>query len=377
MINNELITYLLNNGGKKQEETWLQLADKFEVRPELDNVRRAKFCNDIWRNYNKRENKGLESFYANSRIKGVKRWQDKAGSWRQSIAYENSGSGLDLEKAKKDLVTAIAEYELPKFKKVHLNYSKNCAVINLYDCHISSMCLMSETGNYNDTNTGVARFEKAFDELLTTVEAFKPEVIVIPLGHDLFHEDSINNTTRKGTKLDISGNHFDNYTKILMLIRRCLDKASQVARIYCPLITGNHDTSSSTYLFTALEEIFRDNQNIEINADRMTRKYFRYGNSLIGMCHGENIKPDSLPLIMAVERPQDFADCHERIWLTGHFHSAQTKEFPGVTVRTLRALAPTCKWSFDNGYIGAKKQGTAMIFDYNEGLKCEFSSKIV
>ena len=51
MINNELITYLLNNNGKPSDITWLELAKQFEIRTDLDDIKRAKACNDLWRNY--------------------------------------------------------------------------------------------------------------------------------------------------------------------------------------------------------------------------------------------------------------------------------------------------------------------------------------
>ncbi len=79
---------------------------------------------------------------------------------------------------------------------------------------------------------------------------------------------------------------------------------------------------------------------------------------------------------MAVERPMDFAETNERLWLTGHFHHLSQKEFPGVTVRTLRGLAETDKWHYDNGYIGAKKAGSVMLFEYEGGLKSEFTCNI-
>lgn len=368
-----LINSLLSRG--KEDKTWLEVANEFEIGEGLTDSQKSKRANDIWRGYNKNQNKQLDSFEKGSRIKGLKRWQDASGNWRTSIAYENT-RGLNIEQAKKDLVTAIAEYEFPKFEKVHINYSKICAVINLSDAHISSLALVSDTGKYSDTDSSVVKFEKCFDELLTTTQAFIPEIIVFPIGNDYLHENSSNNTTKKGTNLDVSGNHFDNFTKGLMLLRRCIDKASQVARVYVPLIPGNHDTDSSNYLAIALEQIYEDNPNVEIDARRITRKYFQYGKNLIGFTHGENTKPDQLPLLMAVEVPAKFAESTERLWLTGHYHHQITKEFPGVTVRTLRGLAETDGWHHNHGYVGAKKQGNVMLFSYEEGLKSEFSCNI-
>lgn len=368
-----LINHILTNGRTK---TWQELANDFEIGEGLTNEQKAKKANDIWRAYIKKENTQVDEFTKSSKIRGIRKWQLPDGSWRQSISFENTNKGLDLEKAKKDLVNAIAEYELPKFEKVHLTYNKICAVLNLYDAHISSLSLVSETGYTSEINENIKKFENCFDELLTTTSAFSPEVIVFPIGNDFLHENGPSNTTKKGTKLDVSGNHFDNFTKGLMLLRKCIDKASQVSKVYVPLIPGNHDTDVSNYLATALEQIFEGNENVQIDARRVTRKYFRYGKNFIGFTHGENTKPEQLPLIMAVEQSMNFAETTERIWLTGHFHHITQKEYPGVTVRTLRGLANTDKWHFDSGYIGAKKAGNVMLFDYESGLKSEFTANI-
>jgi hypothetical protein len=368
----DLINHILTNG---KNETWLELAKKFDIGEGLNDEQRAKKANDIFRAYNKTQERKLDGFEKNSKIKSIKRWQNPDGKWLQSIAYENNAR-FNTDEFKKELIKSIAEYELPVFNKTYLNYNKICAVVNLYDAHISVLTHDSETGTSTTIEKNIDKFEKCFDELLTTAAAFNPEIIVFPIGNDFLHENGISYTTKKGTKLDVSGNHFDNYTKGLTLLRRCIDKCTQVARVYVPLVPGNHDSDVSNYLATALHQIFVNNQNVEIDDRRISRKYFRYGTNFIGFTHGENTKPEQLPLIMAVEQPHNFAETTERMWLTGHYHHLSEKEFPGVTVRTLRGLASTDKWHFDSGYIGAKKAGNVMLFEYEEGLKSEFSCNI-
>lgn len=373
MIQENIINYLLTNG--RGNDTWLALAKKFNYREDLEDSKRAKSINDLWRNYQKKSESQISGFEKNARIKSYRKYQNKEGAWLSSISYENVYK-FNEEEFKKGLVSAIAEYELPKFEIKHAKYTKVCALINLFDAHISVLSRIDETGQEANTDKSIKIFENCFDELLSTTSAFMPEIIVFPIGNDFFHENGINGTTKKGTPLNVSGNHFDNFYKGLRLIRQCIDKASLVARVYVPLVTGNHDEDSSIYLATALAEIYKNHPNVEIDSRRISRKYFRYGTTLLGFTHGESIKPDSLPLIMAVEQSQAFAETTERMWLMGHFHHLATKEYPGVTVRTLRSLATTDKWHFDNGFIGAKKQGTVMLFSYDEGLKSEFCANI-
>lgn len=375
MSKQNLLNFLISNNGKPSNMTWLEVAKEFKFREELDDDKRQKAANDIWRAYIKKEDKNIEEFNSKAKVKAIKKWQGPNGEWRQSIAYEASNT-VNTEDFKKQLIKSIAEYELPKFEPVYLNYNRVCAVLNLYDAHISKLSYANETGVESNTDDTITKFTKCFDELLTTTAAFNPEIIVFPIGHDFMHENSVNNTTKKGTKLDVSGNHFDNFIKGLTLLRECIDKCSLVAKVYVPLIPGNHDTDVSNYLATALAEIFKDNVNVEIDARRITRKYFRYGTNFIGLTHGDGIKQEQLPLIMAVEQSKDFAESTERIWLTGHVHHLQTKEYPGVTVRSLRSTSDTDAWHHASGFIGAKKQGTVMLFSFEEGLKSEFNCNI-
>lgn len=376
MINNELITYLLNNNGKPTEETWLSIAKKFDIGQGLNDIQRAKKCNDIWRSYNKTTDKHLTDFEKHSKIKRISKWQGQDGKWLQSIAYESNNSVNEIEEVKRAIVKTINEYEIPKFTPYYGNFNDICAVINLYDAHLSKLSYESETGEDSNTDIAISKFRKAFDELLTTASAFKPELIVIPFGNDYLHENSANNTTKKGTPLDVSGNHYENFHKGLMLIRECIDKAAQVSPVFVPVVIGNHDTAPTIYMATALNEIYKDSNNVEIDTKRTARKYLRFGKSLLGFTHGDNVKMENLPLLMAIENPKDFGEATERLILTGHIHHLVTKEFPGVTVRSLRSTNGADNWHHQNGYVGSKKSANVMLFEAEEGLKAEFAVNI-
>lgn len=376
MTNNSLITYLLNNNGKPKDLTWLEIAKKFEIRPELDDLKRSKAVNDLWRNFVRKDNKDLDDFTRGARIKSFKRWQGSDGTWKQSVAYENNRVINDINEVKKAISKTISEYEIPSFEPKYGSFNNICAVINLYDAHLSKMSLINDTNEYSDTDVAVEKFRKAFDELLTTASAFKPELIVIPFGNDYLHENSSNNTTKRGTPLDVFGNHYDNFSKALTLIRECIDKASQVAKVFIPTVVGNHDPAPTIYISTALAEIYKDSKVVEVDNRRITRKYLRFGCSLLGFTHGDTTKMEQLPLLMAIETGTDFANTTERIFLTGHVHHLQTKEFPGVVVRSLRSVSSDDSWHNAHGFVGSKKSANVMLFESEEGLKAEFSVNI-
>ena len=367
----KLIEFIKTEG--KEEFTWADLAKKFNIKEGESIETRAKAANDIWRSYQKKQNKLIEDFHAKAKVSKIKEWQNAEGKWLKSIEYQNNSNPLDF---KKELVKAIAEYELPKFKVEQPVYNRVCAILALHDIHFGNLALKSETGEDANLDKTIADFNKVFDELLSTSAFFQPELIVFPIGQDIFHANGPTGTTLKGTKLDISENHFDCFKKVLQVIREAIDKASTISKVFVPLVTGNHDTWSSTYLALSLEAIYKDHPNVEIDATRISRKYFKYYNNFVGMTHGDRTKTESLPIIMAAEKPKEWAESTERLWLTGHYHHQTTKDLVGCQVRGLRSIASTDEWHYSSGFIGVKKSGHLFILDAEQGLKLEFKSNV-
>jgi hypothetical protein len=81
------------------------------------------------------------------------------------------------------------------------------------------------------------------------------------------------------------------------------------------------------------------------------RAYFRFHNTLIGVTHGDKVKAEALPLLMAAERKQDWGETSHRVWITGHVHHTSVKEFVGCTVETVNTLAARDAWHAEKGYL--------------------------
>ena len=379
MSKENLINHILTNG---RNETWLELANQFNIGEGLTDEQKAKRANDIWRGYNKSQERKIENFERNSKVKSIKRWQKNDGSWRTSIAYENSQSKIDIEQFRKDLVKDISEYELPAFKAKYDTYNNILALINISDAHIDKLTLVTETGYGSSIDDNVKIFRQKFDEMLTTASAFEPELIVFPVNGDLFNTNDSRNTTKKGTPQDTAVKHHDAFKIGLRLIRECIDKASLVSKVFVPVIRGNHDEDAIYYLGTALEAIYDSHPNVEIESSRMSRKYLKYGQNLLGFAHGDMEKPDQLPLIMAEEQKYAWADSTYRQWFLGDKHHSQEyimrrgKDFIGCKVSYLRSITSTDCWHSKSGYIGVPKTTNLFLFDFEKGEKANFSFNV-
>ncbi len=380
-----------------------ELIDKFEdlasasksVNGDGGNISRAirgftrgnKYKEFIW----KRDN---DSFYESSKnydtfiktqglkkedIDYVKIWQTGAGEIRYSIKTQDNTSE-NPDDFKENLLRSLKKYQKPVHKTRYGKQNRNCAIINLFDAHIDKLSLKSEAEEDSSLEENIESFENTFDELLTTCIKFNPELIIIPIGNDFFHTNGPSNTTVAGTPLVTMCQSEDSFIIGVDVYRRCIDKACQYSKVYCPVIKGNHDGDKDFYLGECLKIVYEKNKNIEIENSRHQRKYIEYGENLIGFCHGDKevSKISQLPLIMAEEKKEMWARTTFREWFLGDKHHKseykfiRLKDFVGCTVRFLRGVGTSDKWHCDNGYIGVPKTAELFIYDKVKGPKANF-----
>lgn len=328
----------------------------------------------------KKEVKGSDN---NFTIKRKKVWQLPNGEYRESIQYDTNKE-LEVSKFKEELLKSIKEYVKPEHKVQYPKQNKNIAIINLFDAHIDKLCVISETDKNSSLEENIATFEKSFDELLNAAIPYLPEMIVFPVGNDFYNTNGSSNTTKRGTPQDILVKSEDSFIVGVNVLRRCIDKASKYAKVYVPVIKGNHDEDKVFYLGQCLSFIYDNNPNVSVDASRHQRKYIKYGQNLFGFAHGDKEVSNIsfLPLIMAEERKQDWASTSYREWFMGDKHHRfeykfmRMKDFPGASVRYLRSVGTSDKWHYDQGYIGVPKTAELFIYDYNKGLKANFQTNI-
>jgi hypothetical protein len=85
------------------------------------------------------------------------------------------------------------------------------------------------------------------------------------------------------------------------------------------------------------------------------RKYYRYGENIIGTTHGDGAKETDLPLLMAHESGKDWYECKHRYYYTHHIHHKKSKEYMSVCVESLRSPSGTDSWHHRNGYQHSPK----------------------
>jgi hypothetical protein len=118
-----------------------------------------------------------------------------------------------------------------------------------------------------------------------------------------------------------------------------------------------------------LDAWFRNDENVTIDNDPLSRKYKRFGKCLIGFSHGDKEKK-RLGKIMPVEARKDWGETIYCEIHAGHLHSEQAvKEENGVIVRYLSSPSGTDNWHFESGYVGAIKKAQSFVWDKDKDIE--------
>lgn len=262
----------------------------------------------------------------------------------------------DKEEQTHDLIEAIKEISKPfaaASEKARAPSSVDADLLCVYpmgDPHLGMFAWGKETGKDFDLVTAEANLVHAVDQL---VELAPPaeHALIINLG-DFFHSDTQDNrTARSGHALDVD----TRWAKVLSVgirtMRRCIDRAlikHKTVRVVCEI--GNHDDHSAIMLAICLQQYYENNDWVEVDTSPSMFHWHRFGENLIGITHGDKVKADKLPGVMACDRKRDWGETSFRYWYTGHVHHDSLKEYPGCIVETFRTLAPKDAWHHGAGY---------------------------
>ena len=305
-------------------------------------------------------------------VVSVKHWQSMSGDLRFSIVTKEKQRIREnelLEKIK-DLIEDNQPYYAPIKREKEANH---LLVINPADIHIGKYANKTETGEGYDNNIAVKRVLEGIEGLLTKSEGFTVERILFCVGNDILHIDNVYQTTTKGTIQDTDGKWWEHFEIALELYVKCIERLRQIAPVDVVHSMSNHDYQSGFHLAHALKSWFRNDEEITFDISVAHRKYYLYGSNLIGLEHGDGAKMDKLPLLMAQEKPQMWADTKYRYWYLHHIHHKvkhkwlDAKDFIGVTVEYMRSPSGTDSWHSRKGFCGVHKAVEGFIHQKESG----------
>jgi len=268
---------------------------------------------------------------------------------------------------KSDLIKDLQEYS-PKFVKLERveNKESYLLIIDPADIHIGKLASAFESGESYDNQIAVQRVLSGVIGILNKVSSFPIDKIVFIGGNDILHVDNPQRTTTSGTPQDTDGMWHSNFLIAKNLYTNIIEMLLPIADVHFVFNPSNHDYTNGYFLAQVIQTYFRNSENVTFDCSISHRKYFTYGNNLIGTTHGDGAKVTDLPLLMAHEAV-DWSKCKHRYIYTHHVHHKNSKDYMGVCVESLRSPSGTDSWHHRNGYQHAPKAVEAFLHSKDFG----------
>jgi len=196
----------------------------------------------------------------------------------------------------------------------------------------------------------------------------RPEKIIVATGSDWFHIDNEDGSTTKGTPQDMAASPAQILMEGCKLAREHIDMLRSVAPVEVVFMRGNHDRHSALALMLYLEAAYEECDDVKVVCDPKTRQYLQYGNNLLGFTHGDGVKGNDLPALMATEERQAWGDLEHHTWFHGHLHYMKTTEMNGALIMQLPSLAGHDRYHYKKGYTMNRAGMIAHIVDREQGV---------
>jgi hypothetical protein len=304
-------------------------------------------------------------------FESVKHGWYKGKHW--SLAFKKEDETVDFERMLKDHIEQVEDHSF-KYQPIQreINPTGNLLVIDPADIHIGKLASSFETGEEYNNQIAVQRVLEGVDGILSKSAGFNIDQIIFVAGNDVLHVDSPKRQTTAGTPQDTDGMWYDNFLIAKKLYVDVIDRLMQIADVHFMYNPSNHDYTHGFFLADSIKSWYRDCENITFDSSINHRKYYTYGNSLIGTTHGDGAKWQDLGKLAAVESP-DWSKTKHRYVYTHHVHHKIVKDDIGVTIESLRSPSGTDGWHHRNGYQHAPKAVEGFIHSKEHGQVARFT----
>lgn len=277
--------------------------------------------------------------------------------WHKSEKFSiNVKNNFSLQDICNELIDRMGKHS-PEYTAI--TYSEvddpHLLVIDPADIHIGKLCRSFETGDEYNSKIALQRVKQGVEGIIQKSNGFNIEKILYIIGNDKLHIDTPKRTTTSGTPQDTDGMWYDNFLMAMQIDIDVIETLRLIAPIHVQYDPSNHDYTNGFFLAQSLQAWFRNCDNVTFNISPSHRKYFQYGENLIGTTHGDGAKVQDLPLLMAQEASKEWADSKHRYFYIHHIHHKTSKDFGSVCVESLRSPSGTDSWHHRNGYQHSPK----------------------
>lgn len=288
--------------------------------------------------------------------------------------HANNKETFSYDDIKEEIIKQMDQHS-PNYPTLEREETKegHLLVIDPADIHIGKLATTFETGDEYNIEIAKNRVREGVNGIINKAKGFNIEKIVLIIGNDILHIDSPKRITTSGTPQDTDRMWYEGFLEAKNLYVEVIERLIPVANVHVIYNPSNHDYQSGFFLADVIKSWFRLCKNVSFDTSIAHRKYFRWGNNLIGSTHGDGAKMADLPLLMAQEDPEGWCNTKHRYIYTHHLHHYQAKDLIGVSVEVLRSPSGTDSWHHRNGYQHAPKSVMGFIHHKEFGQIARFN----
>jgi hypothetical protein len=293
-----------------------------------------------------------------------------------SLFFKNPDfeGAVDYDKIREQLINDLKDYAptYPPLTRTKIQ-DGHLLVVDPADVHIGKLCEAFETGEDYNTNIAVQRVKEGVQGIIDKSRGYNIDQILFIGGNDILHIDSPKRQTTSGTPQDTDGMWYSNFLMAKQVYVDVLEMLLPLADVHFTFNPSNHDYQSGFFLADVIQTWFRNNKNMTFDCSIAHRKYFQYGQNVIGTTHGDGAKMNDLPLLMAVEAKEYWANTKHRYIYTHHVHHKTSKDYQGITIESLRSPSGTDSWHHRNGYQHSPKAIEGFLHHKEHGQVARFT----
>ena len=247
-----------------------------------------------------------------------------------------------------------------------------CAFIDITDFHIDKRDIYE-----TPIETKISEYYTLLDRLLyRAYQSNTIDEIVFVVGSDMLHTDNFFNQTTKFTPQETTVRWNEAFEIAFDIYVNSINKLKQFCKtLNVILVAGNHSRTKEYYLSFALKKYFENDINIKFDISTSPRKIYCYGNTFIGLHHG-NTKIETLPIIFSKEFTKEWGNALYHEIKIGDKHHYMEKDYSGVRIKQLPACTNPDTWHNDNNYVTSVQSAICSIYDKEKGRCMDIEERL-
>jgi hypothetical protein len=177
---------------------------------------------------------------------------------------------------------------------------------------------------------------------------------------DLLHFDGPDPVTPTHRHpLDAAGRQRGMVRVVVRAIRRVVQVIlAKHGRLVVVVCEGNHDLAATPWLREILLTHYENEPRVEVLDKDLPYQAVEFGVNFIGFSHGHKRKKESLPALFVAMFREMWGRTKTGIIHTGHYHSADEKDFPGVRLVQHRTMTAPDSHALRGGWFSEREMAS-------------------